>query len=155
MAASSARRDRLQGYRNALARHGLAVDEALLPTSPPTRDGGHAAIRELLAHEDPPTAALCYNDVVAFGVMLGLQAGGRMPGQDFAVIGFDDIAEAALRHPPLSTLALDPCQIGAEAARLLLERIAHPDDPPRQVILPPTLVVRASCGHHDEQEQSL
>src|SRR5256886_13894807 len=82
VAASSARRDRLQGYRNALARHGLAVDEALLPSSPPTRDGGHAAIRALLAHEDPPPAALCYNDVVAFGVMLGLQAGGRRPGQD-------------------------------------------------------------------------
>ena len=154
MAASSARRDRLQGYRNALARHGLAVDEALLPTSPPTRDGGHTAIRELLAHEDAPTAALCYNDVVAFGVMLGLQAGGRIPGQDFAIVGFDDIAEAALRHPPLTTLALNPCQIGAESARLLLERIAHPDDPPRRVILPPSLVVRASCGPHHDKEQS-
>jgi LacI family transcriptional regulator len=148
MAASSARRDRLQGYRNALARHGIAVDEALLPTSPPTRDGGHAALRALLAREDPPTAALCYNDVVAFGVMLGLQAGGRTPGQDFAVVGFDDIAEAALRHPPLTTLAVNPSRIGTEAARLLLERIAQPDAPPRRITLPPTLAVRASCGPH-------
>lgn len=154
MAASSARRDRLQGYRNELARHGLTVDEALLPTSPPTRQGGHVAIRELLTHEDPPTAVLCYNDVVAFGVMLGLEASGRTPGQDVAVVGFDDIAEAALWHPPLTTLAVDPCRIGAEAARLLLERITHPDDAPRQVILPPRLVVRASSGPRGGQEQS-
>lgn len=151
--ASSARRDRLRGYRRALARHGLGTDDALLATSPPTRDGGHTAIRELLAQADPPTAALCYNDVVAFGVALGLQAKGRTPGQDFAVIGFDDITEAALWHPPLTTLAVDPCRIGADAARLLLERIGHPDDAPRQVILPPRLVARASCGLHPDQEQ--
>jgi LacI family transcriptional regulator len=155
VATSSARRDRLQGFRNALARHGLSVDEALLPSSPPTRDGGHAAIRELMAHEDPPTAALCYNDVVAFGVMLGLQAGGRTPGQGFAVVGFDDIAEAALWHPALTTISIDPRRIGAEAARLLLERIANPAAPLHRVILPPTLAVRASCGPHQDEEQSI
>lgn len=154
VATSSARRDRLQGFRNALARHGLAVDEVLLPTSPPTRDGGHAAIRELLARDDPPTAALCYNDAVAFGVMLGVQTGGRTPGQDFAVVGFDDIAGAALWHPPLTTLTVNPCQIGAQAAHLLLERIAQPDGPSRRVIVPPALAVRASCGPHHDEEQS-
>ena len=150
---SSARRDRLQGFGNALHRHGLAADEALAPTSPPTRSGGHQAILPLLAYHDPPTAALCYNDVVAFGVMLGLQQQGRSPGTDFAVIGFDDIAEAALWDPALSTVAITPRQIGVAAAELLLSRISHPDDPPRQVIMSPTLAVRASCGHHYEQEQ--
>ena len=149
---SSARRDRLLGYHHALARHGLAADWALLPVSPPTRDGGYAAIRELLSQEDPPTAALCYNDVVAFGVMLGLQAGGLAPGRDFAVVGFDDIAEAALWPQPLTTLAVAPCQIGTEAVRLLLGRIAHPGDATRQAILPPRMVVRASCGPHGDQE---
>ena len=69
---SSARRDRLQGYRNALVRHGLPIDPTLQLTSPTTREGGHQAIRTLLERADPPTAVLCYNDIVAFGVLLGL-----------------------------------------------------------------------------------
>jgi LacI family transcriptional regulator len=143
---SSARLDRWRGYRNALERHGLDVDEALSIPSTVTRDGGHRAILELLKHPDPPTAAFCYNDVVAFGVMLGLQAAGRTPGEDFAVVGFDDIEEAALWRPALTTVSIPPRQIGVEAARLLIERISRPDDPSRQTILPPRLVIRDSCG---------
>jgi LacI family transcriptional regulator len=132
-----------------MEQHNLSVDEALLPTSPTTRDGGHRAILSLLTEHEPPTAALCYNDVVAFGVMLGLQARGLIPGQDFAVIGFDDIAEAALWHPPLTTVSIAAHQIGTMAAQRILERIARPDDLPQRMILPPNLVIRCSCGTHN------
>src|SRR6185295_9454335 len=106
----------------------------------------HQAIRALLELPDPPTAVLCYNDIVAFGVLLGLQKSGRIPGRDVAVVGFDDIAEAALSQPALTTVAISPRQIGEEAARLLLERVAAPDAVARQVILHPKLIVRESCG---------
>jgi LacI family transcriptional regulator len=145
---SSARRDRQRGYRIALERHNLVVDDTLSIASPVTRDGGYYAVLELLRRPDPPTAALCYNDIVAFGVMLGLRSASRVPGPDFAVVGFDDIDEAALWRPALTTVSITPRQIGTEAAKLLLERIAGPDQPPRQVILPPVLVVRDSCGDH-------
>ena len=144
-AGSSARSDRAQGLRSVLQRHGIPADESLFVTSPVTRDGGRQAILDLLSSTNPPTAALCYNDIVAFGVLLGLQATGRQPGRDFDVIGFDDIEEAALWQPALTTVAIDPERIGAEAAQLLLERIESPDAPPRRVILPPRLVVRETC----------
>jgi LacI family transcriptional regulator len=147
---SSAREDRTRGYRNALAHHGLDADKALSVTSPVTRDGGHQAILQLLRQPDPPTAAFCYNDIVAFGVMLGLQAAGLVPGEDFSVVGFDDIEEAALWRPALTTVAIAPRQIGAVAANLLLERIADPDGSPRQAILPPALVVRDSSARPRE-----
>jgi LacI family transcriptional regulator len=143
---SSARRDRVQGYCKALMRRGLPIDPALQLTSPTTREGGHQAIRALLERSDPPTAVLCYNDIVAFGVLLGLQKSGRIPGRDVAVVGFDDIAEAALSQPALTTIAIWPRQIGEEAARLLLECIAAPDAASRQVILGTRLIVRDSCG---------
>ena len=143
---SSARRDRLQGYRTALEQHGLLIDPALQLTSPTTREGGHQCIHTLLELPGPPTAVLCYNDIVAFGVMLGLQASGLTPGRDVAVIGFDDIAEAGLWRPALTTVAISPRQIGEEAARLLLERIAAPDAAARQIILQAKLIVRQSCG---------
>lgn len=143
---ASARRDRLRGYHSALRRHNLPVDDALSIPSPVTRDGGHRAALRLLDQTDPPAAALCYNDVVAFGVMLGLQAKGKIPGQDFAVVGSDDIDEAALWSPALTTVSTAPHRIGVEAAQLLLERIEHPNGAPRQVILAPRLIVRQSCG---------
>jgi LacI family transcriptional regulator len=149
---SSARQDRWRGYCNALERHGLDVDEALSITSSVTRNGGHRAILELLERPNPPTASLCYNDVVAFGVMLGLQAAGQATGEDFAVVGFDDIEEAALWRPSLTTVSITPRQIGVEAARLLIERIARPDSPSRQTILPPALVIRDSSGPLSEEQ---
>ena len=111
-------------------------------------------MRTLLDLPEPPTAVVCYNDVVAFGAMLALRARGLEPGRDVAVVGFDDIAEAALWHPPLTTVGVAPRRIGEEAARLLLDRIAQPERPPRQVILSPRLVVRASCGDHTSMEVS-
>ncbi len=143
---SSARHDRLTGYRNALTGHGLTPDDALSVTSPVTRDGGYAAMQTLLDRLDPPTAALCYNDVVAFGAMLALQAAGLTPGPDFSVVGFDNIADSALWHPALTTVSITPHQIAEEAVRLLLDRIAHPDDDARQIVLPPELIVRDSSG---------
>ena len=143
---SSARQDRWRGYCRALERYGVPVDDRLSIASPVTRDGGHQAILELPKCPDPPTATLCYNDIVALGAMLGLQAAGRMPGRTFGVVGFDDIEEAALWRPALTTVSIAPHRIGTEAARLLLERIADPGGPPQQVILPPRLVVRESSG---------
>jgi LacI family transcriptional regulator len=147
---SSARRERLQGYQSALSSFGLEADEHLSVTTPVTRDGGYEAILNLLAQPHPPTAALCYNDIVAIGVLLGLRAAGRRPGVEFAVIGFDNIAEAALQRPGLTTVSVTPGQIGAQAAQLLLERIQNPDAALRQIVLPPALVIRESCGSHAE-----
>lgn len=145
-AESSARRDRQQGYEAALQRAGIAVDQRLLVNTPVTRNAGHQAIVELLSLPQPPTAALCYNDVVAFGVMLGLQSAGLVPGKDFGVIGADDIAEAALWQPALTTVAIHPRRLGELAAHRLLQRIQDLSAPVRREILPAELVIRESCG---------
>jgi LacI family transcriptional regulator len=136
----SALRERLAGYRDALKRHGLAAEPVI--SCPATREQGAKAIREALAMADPPTAAVCYNDLTAFGVILGLQEAGRQPGVDFNLVGFDNIAEAALSRPALTTIAVEPRQIGQEVAELILRRIADPNGRPEQVILPPRLIIR-------------
>src|SRR5262249_9229409 len=145
---SSARGERIQGYSGVLERHGIVLDESLMAITPTTREGGYHAILELLQLPDPPTAAFCYNDVVAFGVMLGLQRNGLIVGTDFAVIGFDDTYEPALMNPGLATIAVKPRQIGEEATKLLFERIADPNRAPRHIVLRARLVSRHSCGCH-------
>jgi LacI family transcriptional regulator len=71
---------------------------------------------------------------------------GLQPGRDIAVTGFDDVAEAALSRPALTTVATNPRQIGEEAAKLLVRRIAAPFGATERVILPARLIVRGSCG---------
>lgn len=142
---ASARADRLRGFRNALDRHNLEPPAEPV-TSPTTRDGGYQAMETLLDGTPSISAVLCYNDVVALGAMLALQARGIEPGADVAVVGFDDIAEAALWHPGLSTVSIPPRRIGEEAVRLLLQRIEQPELEARRVIVPPDLIVRASSS---------
>lgn len=138
--------ERRQGYRQALAAHGIATDPALVVPCGPTRDNGAEAIKMLLGRGRPPSAAVCFNDVLAFGVMLGLRQLGLEPGRDFAVAGCDDVAEAALWTPALTTVAVDSVAMGDAAVSLLLERIANFAAPRREIVLQPRLVVRESSG---------
>ena len=142
---SSARKERVQGMQKALHNAGLEWDETLSITSPVSRKGGYSALHKVLPVDNPPTAALCYNDVVAFGVMLGLQSKGLQPGPDFALIGFDDIEDAALVRPALTTVAIKPKDIGIAAIELLLERIKNPSVAARRCVITPELIVRESA----------
>ena len=148
---ASPARDRAAAYRDTLARYGLPIGPIV--NCLPTREEGARAVGELMRGKpSDPTAVLCYNDLCAFGVLLGLADRGLVAGRDCAVIGFDNIAEAALYRPALTTIAIDARRIGEEAANLLLRRIKSPNGAPESIILPPKLIVRSSCGgkptHH-------
>jgi LacI family transcriptional regulator len=143
---SSSRRDRFKGYSRALRKHGIPIDESLSVPSAPSRQGGHAGIRRLLSLSNPPTAVFCYNDVVAGGAILDLWAAGFTPGRDVAIVGFDDIADAAMWRPSLTTISVPPTRIGRLAAHCLMERIQHPGQKAQRTEIIPELVVRASCG---------
>ena len=111
---------------------------------PPTRRGGREGIRQALALRDRPTAAVCYNDVVAFGAMRALGEQGLTPGRDFAIIGFDGVADAGHSNPPLSTISVDPGHLGEAAAELLLQRLREPSSPTLRYLAAPTLVRQSS-----------
>ncbi len=145
-ATSSTRQRRLHSYRDTLQARGIDYDPALCVDSPVTRRGGYDAVRQLLNLAQPPSAAYCYSDVIAFGVMLGLRAAGLEAGRDLAVIGFDDVPEASLWHPSLTTVSADPRGLGENAAQLMLRRIANPDLPVSRVIMPSQLIVRDSSA---------
>jgi LacI family transcriptional regulator len=100
----------------------------------------------LLELENPPTAAVCFNDLVAFGLVQALQQAGRKPGAEFGVIGFNDVSVILDSYPLLTTVDTSPRQLGEVAAELLLRRIAKPDSLLQKVILQPRLIVRHSCG---------
>jgi LacI family transcriptional regulator len=145
-AARSASIDRLRGFRDGMAGHGLAVEEALIAASEIDRRSAMDVALKFLSHRKPPTAIFCYNDIMAFGVMLaGIKLGLQL-GRDLAVIGFDDIPESQLWTPPLTTVAIDPRNIGQLAANELLKKIDNPSSPNLSIVVEPRLVVRESCG---------
>ena len=138
--------ERVRGYRAALDAAGIEVDPSLIVAAAVNRGGGVEALRTALALDRPPTAALCFSDVVAFGVLDALNEAGRTVGRDFSVIGFDDVAGARHTLPPLTTVAVYPQELGRRAAAALLRRIADPSEAPEEEILAPSLVVRGTCG---------
>ena len=143
---SSSCRQRRQGYGSALAAAGIAPASNWLLECTPTRVAAAHATRTLFERDPGLTAAVCYNDNVALGLLLGLQARGTRPGVEFAFTGFDDIPEAALSTPALTTLAVDPRARGRQAAGLLLQRVLSPDDAACSVVAPVELIVRGSSG---------
>ena len=78
----------------------------------------------------------------AFGALMGLQSAGLTAGRDFSLVGYDDIGEAALWHPALTTVFTRIPEYGHIAAELALARIAEPGRPVERVALMPRLVVR-------------
>jgi LacI family transcriptional regulator len=138
--------ERIEGYQRALGRVGLPFDPCLVFPASPTRRGGYDSVPRLLQIENRPTAALCFNDVVALGVIEALQQAGVRAGKEFGVVGFNNVPDAAQSLPGLTTVDTSPRQLGESAAELLLKRIAQRDSPIRTVILQPRLIVRESCG---------
>lgn len=137
--------DRLEGYRAALHDAGIPYDETLVQEGNFWASGGHKAAQSLLDLPSPPTAIFASNDLSAFGVMEVVRERGLNIPADISVIGFDDIPQAALVYPQLTTVRQPLDQMGRVAARLLVEQIENPEQAPRHVTLATKLIIRDSC----------
>lgn len=136
---------RLKGYRQALSRAGLKVDARLIRAARPTRAEGYECMRALLESGNRVRAAVCYNDLVAFGALRALGERGLRAGRDFALVGFDNVVDAEHSNPPLSTVDVRPGEIGEHAAQLLLRRIEQPDIARQRFLAKPRLILRESA----------
>ncbi|MFN3670890.1 MAG: LacI family DNA-binding transcriptional regulator [Bosea sp. (in: a-proteobacteria)] len=139
-------RNRFKGYCETLARHGLPLDASIVYSAQGTRENGLKGIQAVLAADEPPTAAVCFNDLTAFGAMLGLRHCGLEAGRDFSLVGCDDVQEAAQWYPALTTIKNFQDEMGRKSAEFLIERIADPLAPPRRLTLTPELIVRGSTA---------
>jgi LacI family transcriptional regulator len=146
------RDERLAGYLQALEEAGLPLDPSLVIETTISYAGGAAAAPQLLGLREPATAALCFNDVVAIGLVRAFTAAGVAVGKDFGVIGFDDIEEARHTFPALTSVAVNGRNLGSRAAQLLMRQLASGNAEPETVRLPTNLVVRASCGAAGAQD---
>jgi LacI family transcriptional regulator len=136
---------RLYGFRQALDRAGLPVRDQWLVPGDYTQQGGYVAMKALLSESIVPTAIFCANDLSALGALeAAKQLGYRVP-QDLSIVGFDDIDEAALASPPLTTIRLSPRYVGKVAAETLLERLKGRQEP-TQALIEGSLMIRQSTA---------
>ena len=141
---SQSRDERLAGWRLALREVGIEPQDAWIEPCDASIASGSEAVSRLWARCPSLSAVVCHQDIVAFGVTIGLRKRGLEPGPGVSVVGFDDIASAADWDPPLTTMSVTPGTLGAEAARMLLRRIEEPDAPLQSIVLRPRLVQRDS-----------
>ena len=137
--------DRVAGFRRAV------VDEAGLPEplvfygAFSIESGREMALRAM-ARVPRPTAVFAANNFVAIGTQHALQELGLRVPEDVAVVAFDDLPEAMVTFPFLTVVSQPAFEIGTESVAVLLDRVANPDGPVRDVILPTKLVIRQSSG---------
>lgn len=137
---------RRKGFQDALERHGLRLDPDVLVEGNYRESGGYEAMRRLLALPNPPTGVFAVNDLAAAGAIRAIrEAGLDVPG-DISLVGFNDLATVAATAPGLTTLRLPVHEMGMAAARRLLAQILGEPDPTEPLVVPVTLVVRASTG---------
>ena len=134
--------ERLRGHREALARHGIALDPELVRVE--LRGGAMAseAAAELLALPEPPTALLSAQNLITVGTIRRLRVLGRQ--QEVALMGFDDLELADALEPGLSVVAQDATRLGQAAAELLFARLDGEDGGFSRIEVPTTLIARGS-----------
>lgn len=138
---------RARAFRAAVHELGLEDDPALVVTTDSwSEEAGAAGLRRLLDAGTEFTAIFAGNDLIALGCYdVFRERGIECPGK-MSVVGFNDMPFLDKLQPPLTTIAIPHQEIGAEAARLLLDSIADPSRPARSVLLPLSLVVRGSTA---------
>lgn len=127
-----AAKDRLKGYRRALATADLPFDPALIRDGDWMSGTGFDATLSLMKEPRPPTAIFCANDLMALGALEAVkQLGLRVP-EDVSVLGYDDQEISRHTHPPLSTVVLPNYDMGRVAVEALLALAAGQGEPPRR-----------------------
>jgi LacI family transcriptional regulator len=138
---------REEGYREVMRKHRLEIQPQWIMSGGFLQDQGYEAMHRLLRTAPDVTAVFAVNDPAAIGAMKAAwEAGWRVP-DDITIVGAGDIAHGDMLRVPLTTVSWSRRDLGATAAKLILDQLeAHPTGPFDRVIIPPRLIVRSSCG---------
>lgn len=139
--------ERYHGLRDALADLGLPLRDSLVRFGDFRVSGGREAAEELLRLPEPPTALVVSNNQMTLGALLAVRELGLRVPDEVSVVSFDDMEWAPLANPPLTALAQPTYEMGATAARILLDKIEKKAiGSPSKLFMEPELMVRGSTG---------
>ena len=135
---------RYDGYRRALEKHNIPFNERLVAFGDYSLDSGYNGTQQIIPEK--PEAVFAASDTMALGAIRALREAGLYVPNDVAVVGYDDLPPAIQSDPQLTTIQQPIEETGRLAVETLIELIDNRSLPPRHVILPNQLIVRASSG---------
>jgi len=138
--------ERKRGYLAALSDAGVSPREELIREGDFTKASGYAEAHALLELAEPPTAIFAANDLMAFGVIEAAENSGLSVPKDIAVVGFDDIPQASIIRPTLTTVRQPMYEMGQTAVEMVLSQIEGEQLPEINVTLETELIVRQSSN---------
>jgi LacI family transcriptional regulator len=138
--------DRRRGYYAALATAGIMPDPELEVEGNFEISGGITAAEQLLALPEPPTAIFAFNDNMAIGAMQAARARSIAVPEDLSIIGFDDLEEAAIVTPALTTIRQPLAEMGRIAVSLLMRLLDNQRLEALHVELATRLILRDSTA---------
>ncbi|MBC8138325.1 MAG: LacI family DNA-binding transcriptional regulator [Fibrella sp.] len=136
--------EREQGWRDAHIAHRIVPRKTTAYPGGWTREYGYERASQILKETNPPSAIFAMDDELAMGAMIAARELGLRIGQDLSIAGFDDIPEAALCDPPLTTVLQPYTEIGTRAVGLLLGTMRGGSGD--RILLPGKMIVRNSTG---------
>jgi LacI family fructose operon transcriptional repressor len=144
---STTGRERRAGLEQAMRAYGLTpILAEQMKYVAPKPEAGYAAALEMLKSLEPPEALFTSNSLLAEGALRAIRECGLTIPEQVALVTFDDTTWASLVQPAITLIAQPTYEIGQAAAELLLQRIANPQRPTRQVILKGQLLARGSSA---------
>jgi LacI family transcriptional regulator len=138
--------DRLDGYKSALRVHHISEDPLLIYQGNFFQPDGYAGGSALLSLDEPPTAIFASNDVMAMGAMDAIRSRRLHIPDDVSILGFDDIPQAAMVRPALTTVRQPLEQMGRLATQMLIDQLKNPEKQIGRIELPTQLIVRDSTS---------
>ena len=139
---------RRSGYLTAMETHGLTKFTAIEDQKSDTERESYESAQKLLASKNPPTAIVCYNDLVALGAQEAINEYVANGGPQVALTGYDNTYLAALKQISITSIDHGTLEIGKKAAEILCEKKPENAKRGKTYLLEPSLVVRKSSDFH-------
>jgi LacI family transcriptional regulator len=145
--------ERLNGFSKALLQGGLKLQPECIQVGGFDRNSGHRCAIRLLEMVPRPTAIFASNDLIALGALLAVKELGLRCPQDVSIVGFDNLEFSMFTDPPLTSISQSGYQLGATAARLIIERIRGQTGQPQRVLLDTELKIRNSVAPYSTPQR--
>jgi DNA-binding LacI/PurR family transcriptional regulator len=146
--------ERLTGFRRAMREAKIPVAPEYIQESTFDKQSGYSKGMTLLRMLPRPTAFFAGNDMIALGILLAIREIGLSCPQDVSVVGFDNLDFAETTSPSLSSVHQPGYQLGATAARILLDRVGGDSGPAKHIVLQTELKIRESVAMANEQRET-
>lgn len=139
--------DRVAGYRCALEKAGIPLDERFIFFGGFSQQQGYEMTRQALNLDLRPTALFTANNFITLGAMAAVREAGLEIPRDIALVGFDDLSRAEISYPFLTVASQPAYEMGYKATQLLLDRLSRQENGNyEEIVLPTRVIVRHSSG---------